>query len=389
MRILILHNRYQAAGGEDAVVAAETRLLAARGHEVTLIQVDNDGIVGADAKLRALIGTPYNPARRRWAAAQVRRIGVDVVHVHNFFPRLSPAVVDGAADAGAAVVQTLHNYRLICANGLLLRDGAVCEDCVGRVGLPAIRHRCYRNSAVGSAAVVAMQQASRRLDIWDRPGRRLIALTQFARDRLVAGGLPAHRIVVKPNFIDSPQEVDVPPARAGILFVGRLSVEKGVDTLLSAAGLLPEIGFTVIGSGPDEARLRAAAPPNVAFAGGLPNPAVRAEMMRASVLVIPSIWYEGFPMTLLEAYSAGTPVIASRIGSLPELVPEGVSGALFTPGLPIALAAAIRDMLADPSALDRMSRASRERAATLYDPVTNATVLEAIYAAVTDEVRAA
>ena len=134
MRILILHNRYQVSGGEDAAVAAEHRLLLARGHEVTLIEADNDAIAGALAKVRTALATPYNPARRRWIAREVRRTGAQIVHVHNAFPRFSPSVLDGAADAGAGVVQTLHNYRAICANGLLLRDGGVCEDCVGRIG---------------------------------------------------------------------------------------------------------------------------------------------------------------------------------------------------------------------------------------------------------------
>lgn len=384
MRILILHNRYQVSGGEDVAVAAEHQLLLARGHEVTLIEADNDAILGPLAKARTALATPYNPARRRWIAREVRRTGAQLVHVHNVFPRFSLSVLDGAADAGAGVVQTLHNYRSICANGLLLRDGIICEACVGRVGWPAIRHGCYRGSRAGSAAVVAMQQAARRGKIWDRAGRRLIALTEFARDKLVSGGLPAERIVVKPNFID----IAAPPAtrdkRAGILFVGRLSREKGVDTLVDAARQLPHIAFTVIGSGPDEERLRAAAPSNVTFAGALPNVEARTAMARASALVMPSIWYEGFPMTVLEAFAAGTPVIAARIGSLPEIVAEG-AGLLFVPGDPSSLSAAITQLLSDASATAHMGRAGQERASTLYGPSANAMQLEAIYKSVLDE----
>jgi hypothetical protein len=160
VKILILHNRYQVSGGEDVAVAAELRLLLEHGHEVSLIEDDNDAILGTAAKVRTAIATPYNPMRHRWIAGEVRRTGAQIVHIHNFFPRFSPSVLDGAADAGAGVVQTLHNYRAICANGLLLRDGAICEACVGGVGWPAIRHGCYRGSVVGSAAVVAMQQAA-------------------------------------------------------------------------------------------------------------------------------------------------------------------------------------------------------------------------------------
>jgi len=384
VRILILHNRYQASGGEDVAVAAEQKLLIARGHEVTLIEADNDAIVGTWAKIGTALATPYNPARRRWIAGKVRRTGAQIVHVHNFFPRFSPSVLDGAAEAGAGVVQTLHNYRTICANGLLLRGGVICEACVGRVGWPAISHGCYRGSAAGSAAVVAMQQVARQGNIWDRPGRRLIALTDFARDKLVSGGLPAGRIVVKPNFIDMAEPAATPDTRASILFVGRLSREKGVDTLVDAARLLPHIAFTVIGSGPDEERLRAAAPGNMTFAGALPNVAVRAAMARALALVMPSIWYEGFPMTVLEAFAAGTPVIAARIGSLPEIVAKG-AGLLFTPGDPSSLSAAIAQLLSDTSAAALMGRAGQERASTLYGPSANALQLEAIYTSVLDE----
>lgn len=379
MRILILHNRYQISGGEDVAVAAEHQLLLDRGHEVSLIEADNDAILGPLEKVRTAIVTPYNPARRRWIAGEVRRTGAQIVHVHNAFPRFSPSVLDGAADAGAGVVQTLHNYRTICANGLLLRDGSICEACVGRIGWPAIRHGCYRGSVAGSAAVVAMQQAARWGKIWDRPGRRLIALTEFARDKFVGGGLPAGRIVVKPNFIDVAEPAASSDKRAGILFVGRLSREKGVDTLIDAARLMPRVAFTVIGSGPDEERLRAVAPGNVTFTGVLPNQAARLAMARASALVMPSIWYEGFPMTVLEAFAAGTPVIGARIGSLPEIVAEE-AGMLFTPGDPSSLAAAIAQLLSDPAAMTRMGQAGREHALALYGPSANAVQLEAIYA---------
>jgi len=290
VRVLVLHNRYRTPGGEDVAVAAEVALLRRRGHDVTLIEVDNADIAGPAARAGVALGTPYRPARRRWARQLVERTGAQVVHVHNFFPLLSPSVVDGARDAGAAVVQTLHNYRAICANGLLMRDGAVCESCVGRVGWPALRHHCYRGSIIGSAAVVAMQQVIRRGGIWDRPGTRLIALTDFARAKLIEGGLPADRIVIKPNCIEP---IAAPPeARDGILFVGRLSPEKGVGTLLDAARALPHRRFTIVGGG-DDARWRAAAPGNVVFTGAMAGEAARAAIARAALLVMPSLWYEG------------------------------------------------------------------------------------------------
>jgi glycosyltransferase involved in cell wall biosynthesis len=378
MRVLVLHNRYRTPGGEDVAVTAEVALLRGRGHDVTLIEVDNADIAGPVASAGTALGTPYRPARRRWARQLVERTRAEVVHVHNFFPLLSPSVIDGVRDAGAAVVQTLHNYRAICANGLLMRGGRVCESCVGRIGWPALRHRCYRGSVIGSAAVVAMQQVIRRGGIWDRPGTRLIALTDFARAKLIEGGLPAGRIVIKPNFIAPVPTTVAPEARDGILFVGRLSAEKGVDILLDAARGLPHRRFTVVGGG-DGVGWRATAPTNVIFTGAMAGEAARAAIARAALLVMPSLWYEGFPMTLLEAFARATPVVAARIGSLAELIEDGVTGRLAPPGDSVALAMAIEAMLTDPVAATRIGEAARAIAGARYDPASNGARLEEIY----------
>lgn len=380
MRILVLHNRYRIAGGEDVAVAAETALLRSRGHEVTLIEVDNRSIRGPAGAAGAALGTPYNPWRRRWMAGQVRRARAELVHIHNMFPLLSPAVVDGAADAGAAIVHTLHNYRAICANALMLRNGAVCGQCLGGSGWPAIRYRCYRGSALGTVAVVAMQQVTRRLDVWNRPGRQLIALSHFARDRFAEAGLPSARISVKPNFIDLPDLPAEAEERGGVVLVGRLSPEKGAAILVEAARRLPDIAFTLIGEGPQEASLKALAPANVHLAGALPRDEARAAIARARLLAMPSLWYEGLPMTLLEAHAAATPVVGSRIGALAEWIEDGVTGSLVEPGDPAQLAAAIRRIHDDPALARSLGNAARMRAETCFSPAANGAALEAIYA---------
>lgn len=385
MNVIVLHNRYQIAGGEDVVVAAEVALLRAQGHAVTLIEVDNHAIGGWRAKAATALATPYNAGRRRWIAAETARLQADVVHVHNYFPLLSPAVLDGAADVGAAVVHTLHNYRSICAAATMMRDGKTCESCVGGSGWQAVRHRCYRNSAVGSAAVVAMQHAARRRKVWDRPGRRLIALSAFARDRFGEGGLPLDRIVVKPNSIDCANPVRHPSDRRGVLYVGRLSAEKGIGPLIEAARGLPDIPFCLVGEGRE--RFSAHLPPNVELTGSLSRETARMRIATARVLVLPSLWPEGLPMVLLEAFAAGTPVVASRIGALAEWIEDGAAGALFNPGDADALALQIGNLYFDQARAHSLGLVGRALAETRFSPDRNVAALETVYRDAVAELR--
>ena len=376
MKILILHNAYQQRGGEDSVVEAESALLQSAGHEVRVEIVNNDEIDGASAKAKAFLRSSYDPGRARWTADLVRATQADVVHVHNFFPLLTPGVHAGAAKEGAAVVQTLHNYRLLCAAATFLRDGEVCEKCLSGSKAWAVVHKCYRDSATASLAVARMQWRAERDQTWRRHVHRFIALTQFAADKFIAGGLPAERLVVKPNSTP-PSAPATSVRRAGGLFVGRLSREKGVGLLMEAWKNIPETPLTVIGDGPLRAMLEKAAPPNVRFLGGLAPSAVRAHMASAAFLVIPSLWYEGLPMTLLEAYASGLPVIASRIGSLEEAVTDGSTGRLFPPGNSDALAFVVRSL--NQTVLEKMSRAALNEYERRYTPNQNLRVLEEIY----------
>ena len=378
MRVLIVHNRYQQAGGEDMVVALEAQMLRAAGHDVTLAEVNNDGISGLAAKARTLLRTPYDSKRRGWMAEAVKAANAEVVHIHNFFPRLTPAVHDGAAATGAAVVQTLHNYRLICAGAMLMRDGHVCEDCLTGNRLSGVVHRCYRGSVAGSLAVTVMQNRARREGIWEHSVDRFIALTDFARGKFSEGGLPAERIAVKANAIPW-TEADTGTARNGALFVGRLSPEKGGRTLLDAWRQLGEVPLTVIGDGPERAALEATAPRHVRFLGRQSPAEVRQAMLAAAMLIVPSVWYEGFPMTIVEAYAAGLPVVASRIGSLAEVVVDGLTGRCFAPGDAGQLAQMVRELNAVPESLRAMGAAARAAYEAQYSPGPNMARLEAIY----------
>ncbi len=366
-RVLIVHNRYQIRGGEDAVVEREAAALARAGCTVETLYFSNDDIRGPVDRLRVAFEAPH--ARRGIARVveAVRRFRPDVVHAHNTFPLVSPGMFAAVRAEGAATVQTLHNFRLTCAGALLMRDGKPCETCVTGSPYAAVRHRCYRGSRLGSLAVARMIDRHRRIGTWTRDVDAFVALTPFARGRFTAAGLPPERIVVKPNGLPDPG----PPSEASretILFAGRLSREKGVETLKAAAGQLGQ-AIDVAGEGPLRESLDGA--PGLTLLGTLPGTEVQARMARAAALVVPSLWYEGLPMVVAEAFAAGTPVIASRIGALADLVEDGVTGLLVTPGDPAELARAMARILADPQAARRMGRAAR--AAYLRDWTEEAT----------------
>ena len=373
-RILVVHNRYQAAGGEDAVVDDEIALLRERGHAVEAYLRDNRELehMGAlDAFGQAL-----------WARRSARELDAllaafrpDVVHVHNTFARVSASVYWAAARASVPVVQTLHNFRLMCVQAMFLRDGRVCEDCVGRAPWRGVLHKCYRGSRAQSAGLAAVVGLHRALGTYRHRVARYIALTEFCRRKFIEGGLPAHKIMVKPNFVPDARPPCEP--RRGGLYVGRLSPEKGIDVLLAALDEVPGAELDVVGAGPEASKV--AAHPRARLLGWRAAHEVRARMARAAYLVMPSLWYENFPRTLVEAFAAGLPVIASRLGALEELVEDRFTGLLFEPGSAPGLARRIAAAERQPEAMRRMGRHARLVYETVYTPATNYQQLMAIY----------
>lgn len=354
-------------------------MLRDAGHEVELHLVDSGVINSLAGKAGALLRASHDPSRENWAADLVRTQRPDIVHVHNFFPLLTPAVHFGAARAGAAVVQTLHNFRTICAGAMLMRNEAPCEKCLAGSPLWGVVHRCYHGSLPGSLAITAMQARARRTGVWTTHTHRIIALTEFARTRFIAGGLPADRIRVKPNTIAPPTRPSSPGTRRFALFVGRLSPEKGAAYLVRAWHAFSDIPLVIVGSGPEQASLRAMAPANVEFRGQLSAAGVQDALASARILIMPSLSYEGLPMALLEAFAQGVPVAASAHGSLAELVEPGRTGALFPAGDSDGLVAVLRPLLADPARLGAMGAAARAVFAARYAPKNNLALLENIY----------
>lgn len=381
MKVLFIHNRYRDRGGEDQVVAHESALLGAMGHDVGKFEVDNRDLHGPWELLRAVASAAYSETGKRQVSDALGRFRPDLAHVHNFFPQLSPSVYDACLDAGVPVVQTLHNFRTICPGALLMRDGKVCEECVHNSAYRAVRYGCYRGSRLATLGVARMVETHRKRKTWQHKVARFIALTEFAKKKFVAAGFPADRIRVKPNFLASVPPIDADRGRAtrhGVLFVGRLSGEKGMDTLLGAWGPHSP-SLRIAGHGPLAGRLRREPRANVTLLGHLDRPAVSAEMARAAVLVVPSIWYEGLPMVTLEAFAHGLPVVASRIGGLAEVVTDGRTGLLFEAGNSSDLAMKVQWAVEHPDEMRRMGEGARKEYETRYAPEANYRQLISVY----------
>lgn len=355
MRILLVHNFYQERGGEDSVVESEMSLLKGKGHVVELFSMNNAAI--AQMSRTSLFKTTlWSSSSAQQIVKSANALKADVVHVHNTFPLISPSIYWALGNIGLPIIQTLHNFRLMCPQAMFLRDGKVCEDCIGRIPWRAVPHRCYRSSAAHSAVLAGMVSTHRMLGTWSHRVTRYIALNDFCRSKFIEGGLPAERISVKPNFVDDPGVADM--ERDGFLFVGRLSPEKGISVLAEAASSLPkDLRLTVIGTGSEHDKFSGIE--NVEMLGAVAGDAVMRRMKRSLALVLPSICYENFPRTLVEAYANSLPVIASRHGPMRELVTEGKTGLLFEPGNAEDLAAKIRWAIANPEILSTMGKNAR------------------------------
>jgi glycosyltransferase involved in cell wall biosynthesis len=381
MNILVAHNYYKLSGGEDQCVAAEVAMLRAMGHRVAQYCLSNDAI-DSMGHLELASRTIWSRPAFRDVRRLIRLHRPQVVHFHNTLPLISPAAYYAARAEGVAVVQTLHNFRLLCLNALLFRDGRPCEDCLGK-SLPwrGVARNCYRDSRAASAAVAAMLTTHRLLGTWRNAVNAYIALSEFSRRKFVEGGLPADKIAVKSNFVHPD-----PGAGAGnggyALYVGRLSAEKGVETLLRAwrsIGLA--VPLKIAGDGPLAPAVREAAARNAAieWLQGVPHEKIYDVIGAASFLILPSQCYENAPRVAVEAFAKGTPVVASRLGAVADFVEDGCTGLHVVPGEPEDLAAKVTYLRSDSSALKRMRRSARETFIRKFTADANHKSLMAIY----------
>lgn len=387
MRILILHNRYQIHSGEEAVVKAEKALLKAKGHTVEVLEVDNSRIEGVFDQAKAAINVIYSQSSKQLVKTAISRFKPEIVHVHNFFPLLSPSVYFACNDAGIPLIQTLHNYRILCAISSFYRDGQICEDCLGKpFGWPGVIHKCYRNSSVGSAAVSAMSSMHRWLGTWSKRVDAYICLTEFAREKFIQGGLPANKLFVKPNFVCPPQVFETASKSLShepyALYVGRLHQEKGINTLLAAWKQLNEkLKLKIVGDGPltQQVKEKIQHTANIELIGKQPFEKVYQLMANAQFVIVPSEWYETFGLVVIESFSVGVPVLAAKIGALAELVDHGRNGLQFCPGDTEDLVIKIKWALSHPDELSQMGQRAYEEFQMKYTAETNYYQLMNIY----------
>lgn len=382
MRVLVVHNRYQQKGGEDVVFEREVSLLRERGNEVLTHDVSNSEIDGFLSRLRVAIGTPFSFASYLRVRRLLRAQLPDVVHVHNFFPQISPSVFVACRHAGVPVVFTAHNFRTICPTATLYFKGQITERSVRSGPGWCVPARVYRGSLAGSLVLALMVALCRRPQFWRRNVQRILVLTEFSRQMFVSAGFPAELLVVKPNHVSVPADAPPgPPDSRQFIFVGRLVEEKGVAILAQAVSRSRrEFKVVVAGDGPLGSLLASDARIEMrGFTSEVPN-----LIASSTALVFPSVWYEGLPMVILEAFAAGRPVIASRLGAMEALIEHGVTGLLFEAGSPEDLARTIEWALDHPEEMKAMGQRAKAKAAADFHREQDYERLMNIYADVVD-----
>ncbi|HVB55868.1 MAG TPA: glycosyltransferase [Candidatus Acidoferrales bacterium] len=382
---MLVHNYYQRGGGEDEVFRSDVELLRSTGHEVIEYVRHNDEIRDYGIGNKSTLGF-----RTIWAwdtARELRdllgRKKPHVAHFHNTFPLISPSAYYACQEAGVPVVQTLHNYRLLCPAATLFRDGHICEECVDHTLWRSFFYGCYRESRPATAAVAAMLAFHRRKNTWLEMADCFIALTEFSRGKFIDAGFPEQKLVVKSNFLlPDPGERSVPGDYA--LFLGRLSPEKGLHTLLAAWGRLSrQHAMKIVGDGPLRTEIERLVSENelsnVRLVGAMPHDEAVKAIREARFLILPSVWYECFPMTLVESFACGVPVIASRLGAMAEIVDDGRTGLHFKAGDAADLASKVEWAWTHPAEMEAIGRAARSEYEVKYTGERNYQTLLRIY----------
>ncbi|MGD9851817.1 MAG: glycosyltransferase family 4 protein [Nitrospirales bacterium] len=381
MKILIIHNFYREPGGEDQVVADETKLLQTHGHQVFHYFSDNKTI-NESQPLSLAIRTIWNRQAYRDIRKVISIYQPDVAHFHNTFPLISPAGYHAAKAEGIPVVQTLHNYRFFCPNAHLFRNGQNCESCLTKkFPWPGIAHACYRGNRMTTTLVGIMLGFHQTIKTLNNKIDLFIALTQAAKDKFIAGGLPAHKIMVKPNFVSPDPLKGCGTGHFG-LFVGRLIAEKGVLTLLNAwKKLLSPLPLVIVGQGLLSPLVKKAASENplITWLGRKSSMEVMDLLGQSSCAIFPSEWQEPFGRVVVEAFSKGTPVITSNFGAMAELVDHERTGLHFKAGDSSDLANRVDHLMGNDHLRQQMGLEARKEYERKFTAESNYEALSTIY----------
>jgi glycosyltransferase involved in cell wall biosynthesis len=385
MKILLVHNKYQQAGGEDSAFQADVNLLRNAGHQVFVYERDNAEINNYNTfqKVHLFKNTTWSKESQKDIIKILEGERPQIVHFHNTFPLISPSAYYVCKEAGVWVVQTLHNFRLLCPNSLFYRSGNTCEDCLGKTPpWPSVIHACYRGSRLQSAAVMGMLTYHRVMRTWINQVDIFIALSNYSRGKFIQGGLPEEKIMVRTNFLDPDPGIKVEEGSYA-LFVGRLSSEKGIFTLLNAWKNLVEVPLIIVGDGPllvEAQRFLIDQGMNHVSILGRKNRQDTLDLYKqARFLVVPSECYENFPMVIVEAFANGLPVIATSLGSMREIVESKKTGLHFTLADPNDLAAKASWLWSNPIEAKRMGREARKEYEKRYTPESSYQRLKEIY----------
>ncbi|GGK77483.1 glycosyltransferase family 4 protein [Amphritea balenae] len=380
MKIIFLHNYYQIGGGEDFVLENERDILVKNGKVVELVYVDNDSIVGFFSKIRVALGTIFSIKQYYRIKRKLLRSKPSVVHVHNYFPIFSPSIFYSCSKVKCPVVHTLHNYRAVCPSSLLMHDGQINETSILNSSWWAVKSKVYRNSFLGSFILFVMVEFHKFFQTWNNHVDLYIVLTEFSKKKYIEAGWPENKICIKPNFIEDPffGVTSVPKKGGYALYVGRLSEEKGLSLLLSAWEQV-DASLKIIGDGPLKEQLESNVTKGVEYLGRKDKEDVFELVRNADFILMPSTWYEGFPMVLVEAFACGTPAVVSRLGSMEEIVEDGLTGLHFEPGNLDDLANKAQWMIEHPEETRRMGESSRQEYLDKYTPEKNYEMLMDIY----------
>lgn len=388
MRILIVHNFYGSSSpsGENVVFELESKLLQKNGHTVSEFcrhsdEIRNRGLKGV---IHGALTTPWNELSRQSFERAIQRYEPHIIHVHNVFPLISPAVFHAKRNQ-SAVVLTLHNYRIFCPAAIPTRNGMICTECIDRKTiLPSLMHRCYRKSLFATIPLAISVALHNKINTWRNLVDAFIVFTEFQKEFVIKAGLPKEKVFVKPNYFPgTPALVPWSERDDSVVFAGRVSAEKGICDLIDAwemwGAAAPRL--KIVGDGPlaDELKYRTKSSDRIIWCGARTLTETCEIISRSKLLLLPSRWFEGFPMVIREAFAFGTPIGVSDIGPLHSLVVPAGAGFSFFPSNSNDLFEKVKKHWDSNGELEERSRSSRLQFETIYNEDANYKNLMNIY----------